>query len=83
MNEYKENNVIHVYRKINKIIPDDETKLKNELEIYISTLWNQAPELLASKYYWIPFIQILNENIPQIYKDWHFDIRKIIINGNK
>jgi hypothetical protein len=33
MNEYKENNVIHVYRKINKIIPDDETKLKNELEI--------------------------------------------------
>jgi hypothetical protein len=80
MNEYKENNVIDVYIKIIKIIPDNEINLKSELELYINTLWNQAPEILVSKFCWIPFINILNNNIPNIYKDWHFEIRKIITN---
>ena len=83
MNEYKENNVIDIYFKIKKIIPDNEIKLKNDLEIYISTLWNQAPEILVSKYCWIPFINILNDNIPNISKEWHFEIRKIINNEYK
>ena len=83
MNEYKENNVIDVYIKIKKIIPDDEIKLKNEMEIYIDTLFNQAPEVLVSKYCWIPFINILNNNIPTLYKEWHFEIKKIIGNENK
>jgi len=83
MNEYKERNVIDVILKVNKIIPDSESKIKNDLEIYLNTLWNQAPETLTSKHCWIPFINILNKNIPTLYKDWHIEIRKIITNENK
>jgi len=83
MNVYQEYNVIDIYLKIKKIIPEDETNIKNELEIYISSLWNKAPEVLVSKHCWIPFINILNDNIPNVYKDWHFEIKKIISNINK
>ena len=83
MNEYKERNVIDVILKVKKIIPDSENNLKNDLEIYLNTLWNQAPEVLVSKYCWIPFTQILNKNIPNLYKDWHFELNKIISNENK
>jgi hypothetical protein len=79
-NEFKERSVIDVILKVKLIIPDSETKLNNELDIYINELWNLAPEVLVSKYCWIPFTKILNDNIPNINKDWHFAILKIINN---
>jgi hypothetical protein len=74
--EYR--SIIDVSKQIINIIPKNETQLINRIENFIEPLWNQAPELLNSSFYWTPFLLILNEEIPIITEDWQIKIRILI-----
>jgi len=68
-----------VIPKIIELIPDNEEKLLNELNEYLNNnLAYKPPELRNSKYCWIPFINILNVNIPNIELEWQKQIEKIL-----
>jgi hypothetical protein len=71
--------VIHVYEIIKKVIPDDRTELKNDLDKYIYSLYNIAPENLSNRYYWLPFIKILNFHIVKIKEPWQIAIQQILL----
>jgi hypothetical protein len=74
-----------VYDKIIQIIPINKntTKLIEELKDFIDTLWNKAPEVRRSAETFIPFMNILIKNIPNIMElkndddKWKFDVRDI------
>jgi len=70
-----------VIKQVIKLIPETETKLINELQIYNSSLWNKPPEVLQDSYCWEPFINILNRNIPEIDTVWQIVIKNIISNN--
>lgn len=67
-------NIIDISKQIMDIIP------KNEIENYITPLWNQPPEVLKGALCWSQFSSILNEQIPIISEDWQIKIRTIINN---
>jgi hypothetical protein len=77
---YKNRDVIKVIEELNKFIPDSEETLKYELNNYLQSLWNKAPEVLRTSYCWEPLIKILNKFIPNLSENWHFQIQKIISN---
>ena len=66
MTENKPHNVYDAYIRIMQIIPEDNSKLRDELTKYIDSLWNIAPEEFETEYFWIPFIKILNSNSSEI-----------------
>jgi hypothetical protein len=71
----------YVIPKIIELIPENETKLLNEIQKYnYDYLAYKSPELRNTKYCWIPFIKILNSNILKIEKDWQINIQKIMNN---
>lgn len=72
--------VIDVIKLLTNIIPKNEIELINELNKYVKTLYNKAPELLKSSDCWIPFIHILNYYIPDIIEDWHIQIDNLLKN---
>jgi hypothetical protein len=74
--EYR--SVIDISKQIIDIIPKIEIKLIDKIENFIKPLWNQPPELLMCNTYWIPFLLILNEEIPIITEDWQIKIRTLI-----
>lgn len=43
--------IVDVYNKIIKVIPDENIEFKNDLKKYIDSLWNKAPETF------IPFVK--------------------------
>jgi hypothetical protein len=67
-----------ILKIIIKIIPKQEETLLNELDIFAKSLWNKAPEVMRGSDCWIPFIQILNNNIPEIKEDWQIEIFNIL-----
>jgi hypothetical protein len=67
-----------VVKQILEIIPISETKLLYDLKIFTESLWNQAPELRRAAECWVPFIQVLNNNIPNIEEDWQIKIKEIL-----
>ena len=52
-----------VANKMLEIIPLDETKLRNAITEYISTLWNIAPEALSDRRYFIYMADLLNDHL--------------------
>ena len=73
-------NVDDVIKEILLIIPSTQIKLINQLKIFCKSLWNKAPEQLNSSDCWNPFIQILNDNIPEIKEEWQIIISDILKN---
>ena len=74
--------VDNVIDAIIKIIPPNNIKLINELIKYKKNeLWNKAPEALESSDCWYPFIEILNNNIPEIKEEWQIEIRNYLLNS--
>jgi hypothetical protein len=73
-------NVMDVIKEIILIIPAGEIELQNQLKIYSKKLWNKAPEQLISSDCWTPFIQLLNDYIPEIKEDWQINISTILKN---
>jgi len=73
-------NVSDVIDKILEIIPSTEIVLIDQLTEYNKSLWNQSPESLLSKENWVPFMNILNKNIPRINSDWKVKLVNIINN---
>jgi hypothetical protein len=73
-------NVSDVIDKILEIIPSTEIILIDQLTEYNKSLWNQSPESLLSKENWVPFMNILNKNIPRINSDWKVKLVNIINN---
>jgi hypothetical protein len=78
-------NIIDVYLEINDIIPNEFNELKDELKIYIDSLWNKAPEVLISSSTYIPFGNILNKHISKIENNnqqWIYEISNIFEGKN-
>jgi len=74
-------NVVLVIKEIQPFIPQDETKLISEIQIYKDSLWNQAPERLKTSDCWLPFINILNNNIINVDTEWKRKLVSIINNS--
>ena len=73
-------NVVKIIDKILAIIPDGEVKLKDEIQNYKDSLFNQAPEMLLSSYCWNPFQNILSDNILTFEEEWQKKVLKIFNN---
>jgi hypothetical protein len=75
--------IIEVYNKIIKVIPDDQVELKTLLKEFIDSLWNKAPEIRRGPETFVPFGNILINNISNILElnhdepRWKFDVRDI------
>ena len=75
--------IIEVYNKIIDIIPDDQVEVKSLLNEFIDSLWNKAPEIRRGPETFVPFGNILINNIPNILElnhsepRWKFDVRDI------
>lgn len=75
--------IVDVYNQIIKIIPNDEVELKSLLKEFIDSLWNKAPEVRRGPETFVPFGNILINNIPNILElthdepRWKFDVRDI------
>ena len=52
-----------VYKLIIEQIPQDQIKLKLELEQFIESIWNKAPEVRSSGEVYLPFANILSKYI--------------------
>ena len=74
--------IIDVIKKILEVIPKEEEKLIGELNKYMKSLWNQAPEVLFTDYIWLPVCIILNNNIEIIDNEWKIQVKKIFNNEN-
>jgi hypothetical protein len=62
-----------VHKKIIAIIPDENKDLKNELNEFIDSIWNLAPELRKSGYTFLPYQNILlkhldHDNLNNVWK---------------
>ena len=73
-------NIIDISKQIMDIIPKNEIQIINEIENYITPLWNQPPEVLKGSLCWTRFSLIFNKHIPIISEDWQIKIRTIINN---
>ena len=73
--------VLDIIKQILNIIPENEIQLINELNKYVKTLYNKAPELLKSADCWMPLIHILNYYIPDIIEEWHIKIDNLLKNN--
>lgn len=58
----QQRNIIDVHTQIINVIPDDND-LKRELDDYISSLWNIAPEVLQSAETYVPYSFILSKYV--------------------
>jgi len=79
-NDCKARSVDDIIEEVLQIIPTTENKLIIEINNFKDTLGNKAPEVLKSSDCWIPFIHILNRNIPYIKDDWQIKIRNLLAN---
>jgi hypothetical protein len=79
---YKQNNmsrdIASIIPDIISLIPEKECLLLKKIKIFINDLGYKPPELRTTKYCWAPFVQILNEYIPDINEEWQKEIAKII-----
>jgi len=71
-----------VHKKIIAIIPDENKELKDELNKFIESIWNLAPELRKSGYTFFPYQNILlkhlhdndDDNLNNVWKHQMQDI---------
>ena len=83
MQNYKPRDIIDVHNKIMNYIPTGYNSLKIILEKYIDSLFNQEPIVRMSAYTYIPYMNLLINNIPNytnLTDDepiWKFKIRDI------
>jgi len=72
-----------VHKKILEQIPANQKEFREELQNYIDSLWNIAPEVRKSSHTYIPYFNIMFKFIPNItdLKDsdpeWWFECRDI------
>ncbi len=74
--------VTDVYKQIKPLIQDSNTELVEDLDKYINSLWNIAPEELCTGYFWKPFLDILNSYNDEIDDNQRGTIIKILSNEN-
>lgn len=72
--------VVDVMDKFLQIIPDKETRLRTAIADYKKSLWNQAPEALATDHCWVPLQTILIENVGEINNEWKQELLRIFNN---
>ena len=72
-----------VHKKILEQIPTNQTEFREELQNYIDSLWNIAPEVRRSSHTYIPYFNIMSKYIPNITElkdsdpEWWFECRDI------
>ncbi len=74
--------VTDVYKQIKPLIQDSNHELVKDLDKYINSLWNIAPEELSTGYFWKPFLDILNSYNDEIDDNQRVTIVKILSNEN-
>lgn len=77
--------IIDVYKKIDAVIPEEHKRLKDELEIYVQTLYYKAPEVRKSGDLYIEFAKILENyvlNYTTMEEPWIFQMKKIFNGEN-
>jgi hypothetical protein len=72
----------NVHDRIMKVIPETETALIKDLEKFINSIWNKAPEVRCGPEVYTPYYNILwNHGFGEIIKghdpDWMFQVRDI------
>ena len=74
--------VVEIMTKILDIIPEEEVSFRDDIKIYMKSLWNVSPELRRSADYWIPLQNILVNNFTEINEgeDWKMTSIKIFNN---
>jgi len=78
--------ILIVYEQIVTVIPETEYELINELENFVKSLCNIAPEIRYTREVYIPFCNILQKHIPMIVnlnnndEKWKFEVRDIFSN---
>jgi len=70
----------NVLSEVMKYIPEEETVLLRELNMFKEDLCFKAPELKNSDVCWLPFQNILNIHITSFEEDWKIKIKKIFNN---
>ena len=53
-----------------KIIPVSEAELRDDIQTYKQTMWNQSPEARKTAYNWTPLQSILIKHVQSIDEDW-------------
>ena len=77
-----------VHKKMIIKIPDSEKEFKSELEEYIESIWNIAPEIKTGPHTYIPYFNIIIKYIPNYHNltqddpKWMFDCRDIFSGKN-
>ena len=72
-----------VHKKILEQIPSNQIEFREELQNYIDSLWNIAPEVRRSSHTYIPYFNIMSKYIPNITElkdsdpEWWFECRDI------
>jgi hypothetical protein len=61
-----------------EIVPKTEIQILEDLNKFKNDLVFRPPELRKSSYCWTPFINLLNNNIPEIKEDWQIKIRDVV-----
>jgi hypothetical protein len=79
--EMSSRSVVDVAKQILEIIPEKEYALKREINKYIESQFNKAPEVLRGSICWIPFSHILNKHVVVFDEDWKIHIRDIVNNS--
>ena len=81
-------NILDVHKEIMNVIPDENIIFKNDLQKYIDSIWNKAPEVCRGSDTFIPYTFILYKYIPNPHTlnendpNWKFKVRDIF-NGVK
>ena len=73
-----------VHDRIMAVIPETETVIRGDLEIFISSTWNKAPEVRMGPEVYSPYFYILLNNIENygrlvegVDEGWKFEVRDI------
>lgn len=71
-----------VHDRIIKVIPANETALIKDLDKFIKSIWNKAPEVRCGPEVYVPYYNILwNHGFGEVVKgqdpDWKFHVRDI------
>jgi len=71
-----------VHDRIIKVIPETETDLLQDLDKFINSIWNKAPEVRCSSEVYVPYYNILwNHGFGELDRDqdpdWKFHVRDI------
>lgn len=75
-----------VHKKIYNAIPSSEIDLRQELNDYMASIWNKAPEVRKTSETYLPYYFILQKYIPNIDNlsptdpIWFYKCRNIFCN---